>query len=71
MLHAIKEVRKNGYKTIEVGTGNSSIVQLALYQKYGFRMIGVDVDFFVKNDADKIYESGIQCKDMIRFTKQL
>ena len=44
--HAISWAHTNGYKTIGVGTGNSSIGQLVLYQKCGFRMVGVDRDFF-------------------------
>ncbi len=32
VLDAIKVAKKKGYKTIEIGTGNSSIGQLALYQ---------------------------------------
>ncbi|WCN36270.1 hypothetical protein [Aneurinibacillus uraniidurans] len=36
-------------ETVEIGTGNSSIGQLALYQKCGFRIIGVDRDFFIKH----------------------
>ncbi|SIQ97090.1 Acetyltransferase (GNAT) family protein [Peribacillus simplex] len=31
--HAIGHAREQGYKTIEIGTGNSGIGQLALYQK--------------------------------------
>ena len=41
VMDAVKVARKKGYTTLEVGTGNSSIGQLALYQKCGFRMIGV------------------------------
>lgn len=44
--HAIETARREGYQTIEVGTGNSSIGQLALYQKCGFRITHIDRDFF-------------------------
>jgi GNAT superfamily N-acetyltransferase len=69
--HAIQTARSNGYKTIEVGTGNSSIGQLAFYQKCGFRIVGVDRDFFVKHYPEAIYEHGIQCRDMIRLSLDL
>ncbi|UOQ47673.1 GNAT family N-acetyltransferase [Gracilibacillus caseinilyticus] len=63
---AIQRAYKAGYKSIEVGTGNSSINQLALYQKCGFRLAAIDKDFFIRNYQQKIYENGIICRDMIR-----
>ncbi|WP_053363336.1 GNAT family N-acetyltransferase [Bacillus sp. FJAT-27251] len=71
VMDAIKEAKERGYKTIEIGTGNSSIGQLALYQKCGFRMIGVDRDFFTRHYPEKIVENGIQCRDMIRLSQDL
>lgn len=71
VLDAIQKAKENGYKTIEIGTGNSSISQLALYQKCGFRITGIDHDFFVKHYSDEIYENGIQCRDMIRLSQDL
>ncbi|WP_336786440.1 GNAT family N-acetyltransferase [Paenibacillus sp. MMO-177] len=71
VLHAIHTSKIQGYKTIEIGTGNSSIGQLALYQKCGFRIIGVDIDFFTRHYPDDIYENGIQCRDMIRLSQDL
>lgn len=69
--HAIKTARFQGYHTIEVGTGNSSIGQLALYQKCGFRITEVDKDFFMKHYDEKIVENGIVCRDMIRLAMEL
>ncbi|AUO05077.1 GNAT family N-acetyltransferase [Paenibacillus sp. lzh-N1] len=72
VTHAIETARSQGYKTLEIGTGNSSIGQLALYQKCGFRIVGVDLDFFVRhNYLEEIYENGIQCRDMIRMSQDL
>lgn len=71
IAHAIATSKLQGYKTLQVGTGNSSIGQLALYQKCGFRIVGVDVDFFVKHYDEDIYENGIQCRDMIRLELEL
>lgn len=67
----IQKAKNLGFKTIEVGTGNSSINQLALYQKCGFRITGVDKDFFIKNYEEEIFENGIQCKDMVRLSQKL
>lgn len=58
--------RQEGCRTLEVGTGNSSLNQLALYQKCGFRIIGIERNYFIKNYVQEIYENGIKCVDMIR-----
>ncbi|MCR2845730.1 GNAT family N-acetyltransferase [Heyndrickxia coagulans] len=71
VLDAIRRAGKRGFKTIEVGTGNSSISQLALYQKCGFRISGVDRGFFVRHYAETIYENGIRCRDMVRLSLDL
>jgi ribosomal protein S18 acetylase RimI-like enzyme len=71
LVDAINRSREKGYKTMEVGTGNSSIDQLALYQKCGFRIIGVDVDFFKRHYEEDIFENGIWCRDMIRLSQDL
>ena len=36
--HAIETAKEYGMSKLEVGTGNSSVSQLALYQKCGFRI---------------------------------
>ncbi|MVO72116.1 GNAT family N-acetyltransferase [Paeniclostridium sordellii] len=68
---AIDKARELKVKTLEVGTGNSSISQLAFYQKCGFRIVGVDKDFFKKYYKEKIEENGIECIDMIRLSIDL
>lgn len=69
--HAIQNARLLGNKTIEIGTGNSGVGQLALYQKCGFRITGVDRDFFIRHYDEPIYENGIQVIDMIRLSLDL
>ncbi|QGH35592.1 GNAT family N-acetyltransferase [Gracilibacillus salitolerans] len=71
IMDAIQKSTANGYKTIEVGTGNSSIGQLALYQKCGFRINSIDRDFFVRHYEEDIFENGIWCRDMIRLSQKL
>ncbi|NEZ41705.1 GNAT family N-acetyltransferase [Paenibacillus alvei] len=66
VLHAIQSARELGYRVMEVGTGNSSLSQLGLYQKCGFRICGIDTDFFVIHYDEPIEENGIPCVDMIR-----
>ncbi|NIK79123.1 ribosomal protein S18 acetylase RimI-like enzyme [Paenibacillus castaneae] len=69
--HAIAYAKQLCYKTIEVGTGNSGVGQLALYQKCGFRITGVDRDFFTRHYPEAIFENGIQCRDMVRLSQDL
>lgn len=71
IYYAIDYGKKHGYKRIEIGTGNSSIGQLALYQKCGFRIDGIDRDYFIRNYPEKIEENGIACVDMVRLSMEL
>ncbi|NBJ67873.1 MULTISPECIES: GNAT family N-acetyltransferase [Clostridia] len=68
---AIQKAKEKKCRIMEVGTGNSSIGQLAMYQKCGFRITGVDKDFFVKHYSEPIVENGILCTDMIRLSIDL
>lgn len=69
--HAIQTVKNEGYKTVEIGTGNSSVSQLILYQKCGFRITWVDRDFFLRHYDEPIFENDIQVVDMIRLAQDL
>lgn len=63
---AVARARSSGASRLVLGTGNSSIDQLAFYQKRGFRIYAIDRDFFVRNYSEPIFENGIQCRDMLR-----
>lgn len=62
--------QQQGFKQMIVGTANSSIANLAFYQKVGFRMTEIIKDFF-KNYPTPIYENGIRALDMVMFQKDL
>ncbi|MEP4486823.1 MAG: GNAT family N-acetyltransferase [Halioglobus sp.] len=65
LITAIKqEAKERGAKHLLVGTGNSSLDQLALYQKCGFRMLSIEVDFFASYQPP-IYENGLRCLDKV------
>lgn len=66
VLHAIEVAQASGMHSMELGTGNSSIQQLALYQKCGFRMKEIVHDYFIDNYDEPIFENGIECRDMVR-----
>lgn len=68
---AIEFAKQKGIKTLEIGTGNPGVIQLLLYQKCGFRIVGVELDYFRKNHAEPIFENGIECRDMIRLRMEL
>ena len=68
---AFQKAIKQGYKHIMIGTGNSSIGQLYLYQKLCFEIEEVKKAYFSKNYAEPIYENGLLCKDMIILAKVL
>jgi aminoglycoside 6'-N-acetyltransferase I len=63
--------RELGFDKLLIGTGNSSIKQLALYQKAGFEISKLQKDFFIKHYKEPIFENGIQCKHMIILEKEL
>ena len=58
-------------KSICIGTANSSVGQLYLYQKLGFEITDIKKDFFTDNYAEPIYENGIQAKHLLVLVKQL
>jgi GNAT superfamily N-acetyltransferase len=65
---AIIRARDLNGRLLEVGIGNSRMNQLSFYQKCGFRITGVDLDFYTKHYEEKIVENGIWCQDMIRLS---
>lgn len=67
LIHAaIQFAKKQKAISIEIGTGNSSLAQLGIYQRCGFRIIEIWHDYFIDNYDEDIYENGIRCRDMIR-----
>ncbi len=66
----INMARAGKNEILAIGTGNCGIKQITLYQKCGFRIVGVDPDFFIKHH-EEFYENGILCRDMIRMKMYL
>jgi len=62
----IQEARAREYTCMIVSTGNSSLGPLALYQKAGFRLVGITPDFFTEHYPEPIEEHGIRCRDRIQ-----
>lgn len=68
---AIEQAREAGLQRLTIATGNSSLAQLGLYQRLGFRIVGIETDHFVRHYPEPIYENGIQCRDQIRLALDL
>jgi ribosomal protein S18 acetylase RimI-like enzyme len=68
---AIEYAKDSKIRTLEIGTGNPGMIQMILYQKCGFRIVGVEFDYFRKNHTEKIFENGIECRDMIRMKMEI
>ncbi|HEY0779231.1 MAG TPA: GNAT family N-acetyltransferase [Gemmatirosa sp.] len=64
------EARRRRKRTIEVGTANASIGNLAFYQKCGFRFDHVRHDYF-RYHRTPIYENGIEVRDLVVFRRDL
>ncbi|ETI70400.1 GNAT family N-acetyltransferase [Neobacillus vireti] len=62
--------KMKGLNKMLVGTANSSIANLAFYQKLGFRMDEIKKDFFKKYPTP-IYENGIRALDMVMLERDL
>ena len=60
-----------GATTLTIGTANSSVAQLYLYQKCGFEITSIKYKFFLENYPEPLFENGIQCKHMIMLSKEL
>jgi ribosomal protein S18 acetylase RimI-like enzyme len=74
MLAAVIEaLRTDGARRLVLGTGNSSIGQIAFYQKAGFRLWKIERDFFSpeRGYANNIYENGILLRDMVWLDQDL
>jgi len=68
---ALERAVGKGAKVMEVGTGNSSVSQLAFYQKAGFRMKRIVHNYFTLNYDNPIFENDIQCRDLVVLSKDL
>lgn len=63
----LAELRTSGVRRVIVGTGNSSIGQIAFYQKAGFRLWHIERDVFTpeRGYPPSLEENGIRLRDMV------
>ena len=67
---AFSVFKERGFHKMIVGTANSSIDNLAFYQKAGFRIKDIKKGFFEKY-PEPIFEMGIRARDLVMFEKDL
>ncbi len=63
---AIDLAKKAKMHKLEFSTSNSALDHLALFQKCGMRIVGIEPDYFTNTYKDEVYENGILKQDMIR-----
>jgi ribosomal protein S18 acetylase RimI-like enzyme len=69
--HVESVAQAQGAKTIEVGTSTAGTAQILIYQKLGYRVSGVDADYFVRVTGAPALIDGREYPDMIRLIKHL
>ena len=66
----LDEARRRGKEAMEVGTANSSLGNIAFYQKVGFRMDHVRKGYFWYDRSERV-ENGIPVRDLLVFRYEL
>ncbi|MEQ8714792.1 MAG: GNAT family N-acetyltransferase [Cyclobacteriaceae bacterium] len=51
--------------TLIICTADTSLGQLHLYKKMGFKIDAVEKDYFIRHYPEPIYENGSQCRDRV------
>lgn len=69
--HAIRTAREQGFRMLEIGTGDSAAGQVALYERCGFVRGGIDHDYFRRHYPSPIIENGVQLRHMVRLRMAL
>jgi ribosomal protein S18 acetylase RimI-like enzyme len=61
------ELRAGGTRRVTVGTGNSSLGELAFYQRAGLRLFRIERDYFTEARGYRkgIEENGIALRDLV------
>lgn len=67
---AVQKAKKQGYKTLIIGTADVALQQIAFYKKNGFEKYAIKKDFYLNNYSEPIFENGKQLKNMILLKKE-
>ncbi len=64
-IEFIKDLTKNKYSLLIVGTADIGFRQIKFYQENGFEKYAIKKNFFIENYPEAIYENTVQLKDMV------
>lgn len=68
---ALEFAQQGHFVKLDVSTGSTSIEQLYLYQKCGFRMQSIDKDYFTRHYPEEIFENGLLLRDRVCFSQEI
>lgn len=69
LAFAQRWAQQQAYQILRIATGSTSLTQLYVYQKCGFRMCRVMQDYFTRHYEYPIYENGLRLRDQIVLEK--
>jgi len=69
----LADLRTRGVRRVVVGTGNAGLGVIAFYQKAGFRLLGIERDYFssARGYPEGLEEDGIPLRDMVWMDQSL
>ena len=71
LLYVLEYLRQNGVRWVEIGCGNACMESMELYQKVGFRFIGVWPDYYMGDSKIAVVKKSIINRDMVRMRADL
>ena len=71
LRHATEQARKLDWQMLHICTADASVRQQKIYEKAGFKKVGVVPDFFIKHYPEPLFDQGKQCRDQIVMEKSL
>lgn len=71
IFHALRIAREQGFRRIEIATGNVETGPLRLYRSFGFEPVEIERDYFPKHYPAPIVEAGEECRDLVRLRMEL
>lgn len=71
LVHVLDYYKENGGGYVDIGCGNAQVERYALFQRLGFRVIGVLQDYYIDDNKAATVENSIINRDMVRFRADL
>ena len=65
LTHVISNLRNQIGQEIRICTCSTSVRQLSLYKKAGFKIVCVEKGHFLNNYPEPIFENGARCEDLV------